>query len=179
MLQSPPEALVPGGKRARVHQHRPQVDEGAARRQRVERLVSDGAVACDGLEGAADAGLLQPVEHEAGTVDADQGLAPAPSQTPGPPSRTCSVMGTLVPGLPGAPERTMSAGLGSSSRGLFGAPDGKERGMTDNVPVSQADGPAARSCSPTRAALLTGRNHHRVGFGSIAEYPGPFPGYTA
>jgi arylsulfatase A-like enzyme/uncharacterized membrane protein len=34
-------------------------------------------------------------------------------------------------------------------------------------------------CSPTRAALLTGRNHHRVGFGSIAEYPGPFPGYCA
>ena len=30
-------------------------------------------------------------------------------------------------------------------------------------------------CSPTRAALLTGRNHHRVGFGSIAEYPGPVP----
>jgi arylsulfatase len=34
-------------------------------------------------------------------------------------------------------------------------------------------------CSPTRASLLTGRNCHRVGFGSIAEYPGPFPGYTA
>ncbi len=34
-------------------------------------------------------------------------------------------------------------------------------------------------CSPTRAALLTGRNHHRVGFGSVAELPGPFPGYTA
>lgn len=34
-------------------------------------------------------------------------------------------------------------------------------------------------CSPTRAALLTGRNHHRCGFGSIAEYPGPFPGYSA
>jgi arylsulfatase len=34
-------------------------------------------------------------------------------------------------------------------------------------------------CSPTRAALLTGRNNHRVGFGSIAEYPGPYPGYTA
>ncbi len=33
-------------------------------------------------------------------------------------------------------------------------------------------------CSPTRAALLTGRNQHRVGFGSIAEYPGPFPGYS-
>ena len=34
-------------------------------------------------------------------------------------------------------------------------------------------------CSPTRAALLAGRNHHRCGFGSIAEYPGPFPGYSA
>jgi len=33
-------------------------------------------------------------------------------------------------------------------------------------------------CSPTRAALLAGRNHHRCGFGSIAEYPGPFPGYS-
>ncbi len=34
-------------------------------------------------------------------------------------------------------------------------------------------------CSPTRAALLTGRNQHRVGFASIAEYPGPFPGYSS
>ena len=34
-------------------------------------------------------------------------------------------------------------------------------------------------CSPTRAALVTCRNNHRVGFGSIAEYPAPFPGYTA
>ena len=34
-------------------------------------------------------------------------------------------------------------------------------------------------CSPTRAALLTGRNHHSVGFGSIGEFPGPFPGYSA
>ena len=34
-------------------------------------------------------------------------------------------------------------------------------------------------CSPSRAALLTGRNHHTVGFGSIGELPGPFPGYTA
>ena len=33
-------------------------------------------------------------------------------------------------------------------------------------------------CSPTRASLLTGRNQHRVGMGSIAEFPGPYPGYT-
>jgi arylsulfatase A-like enzyme/uncharacterized membrane protein len=33
-------------------------------------------------------------------------------------------------------------------------------------------------CSPTRASMLTGRNQHRVGMGSIAEFPGPFPAYT-
>jgi arylsulfatase A-like enzyme len=33
-------------------------------------------------------------------------------------------------------------------------------------------------CSPTRAALLSGRNHHAVGFGSIAEVPGGWPGYN-
>jgi hypothetical protein len=31
-------------------------------------------------------------------------------------------------------------------------------------------------CSPTRAALLSGRNHHAVGFGSIAEFAGGWPG---
>ena len=30
-------------------------------------------------------------------------------------------------------------------------------------------------CSPTRAATLTGRNHHSVGFGSLGELPGPVP----
>ena len=34
-------------------------------------------------------------------------------------------------------------------------------------------------CSPTRAALLTGRNHHSVGFGSIGELSTGFPGYSA
>ncbi len=34
-------------------------------------------------------------------------------------------------------------------------------------------------CSPTRAALLTGRNNHAVGFGSIGEFSNGFPGYTA
>jgi arylsulfatase len=33
-------------------------------------------------------------------------------------------------------------------------------------------------CSPTRAALLTGRNHHRVGFGQIAELANDWDGYT-
>ncbi len=34
-------------------------------------------------------------------------------------------------------------------------------------------------CSPTRAALLTGRNNHAVGFGSIGEFACGFPGYSA
>lgn len=33
-------------------------------------------------------------------------------------------------------------------------------------------------CSPTRAALLTGRNHHRVGSGTIAERAVDWDGYT-
>jgi arylsulfatase len=34
-------------------------------------------------------------------------------------------------------------------------------------------------CSPTRACLLTGRNHHAVGFGWLADVPMNSPGYTA
>ena len=33
-------------------------------------------------------------------------------------------------------------------------------------------------CSPTRAALLTGRNHHRVGAGQIAELASDWDGYV-
>jgi arylsulfatase A-like enzyme len=33
-------------------------------------------------------------------------------------------------------------------------------------------------CSPTRAALMTGRNHHRVGAGIIAEFANDWDGYT-
>jgi Sulfatase len=32
-------------------------------------------------------------------------------------------------------------------------------------------------CSPTRAALITGRNHHSAGFGVISEQSTGFPGY--
>ncbi len=34
-------------------------------------------------------------------------------------------------------------------------------------------------CSPTRAALITGRNHHSVGFGVVSEAATGFPGYDS
>ncbi|MGH7244165.1 MAG: arylsulfatase [Phycisphaerales bacterium] len=34
-------------------------------------------------------------------------------------------------------------------------------------------------CSPTRAALITGRNHHSAGFGVISELATGFPGYDS
>jgi arylsulfatase len=34
-------------------------------------------------------------------------------------------------------------------------------------------------CSPTRAALITGRNHHSVGFGVVTEQSTGFPGYNS
>jgi arylsulfatase A-like enzyme len=34
-------------------------------------------------------------------------------------------------------------------------------------------------CSPSRAALLTGRNHHHAGFGYLSDLPDGYPGYHA
>lgn len=34
-------------------------------------------------------------------------------------------------------------------------------------------------CSPTRAALITGRNHHSAGFGVVAEQASGYPGYNS
>jgi arylsulfatase len=34
-------------------------------------------------------------------------------------------------------------------------------------------------CSPTSGALITGRNHHSIGFGVISEFASGFPGYNS
>lgn len=73
---------------------------------------------------------------------------------------------------------TDDVGYGASS--AFGGP----------VPTATLDKLAERGlrysrfhttamCSPTRAALLTGRQHHAVGFGRITETALPYDGYTS
>jgi arylsulfatase len=73
----------------------------------------------------------------------------------------------------------MTDDVGFSAASSFGGP----------VPTPHLDQLAERGlrynrfhttaiCSPTRAALLTGRNHHAVGTGFLADVPSPYPGYT-
>lgn len=67
------------------------------------------------------------------------------------------------------------AGFGSSS--AFGGPC-----QTPNLEKLAADGlkytrfHTTALCSPTRSALLTGRNHHSVGMGNITEFATSAPG---
>jgi arylsulfatase len=70
--------------------------------------------------------------------------------------------------------------LGFGQAGTFGGP----------VPTPNIDKLAAQGlrynqfhttaiCSPTRAALLTGRNHHQAGMGTITELSTGYPGYNS
>jgi arylsulfatase A-like enzyme/uncharacterized membrane protein len=91
---------------------------------------------------------------------------------------------TIVPG-PKAPGGAPNVLLVLIDDAGFGGPDTFGGGIaTPNLTRVQQMGVTYNAfhvtavCSPTRAALLTGRNHHRVGMGTIAELPAPYPGYT-
>jgi arylsulfatase len=91
---------------------------------------------------------------------------------------------TIIPG-PKAPESAPNVLLILIDDAGFGAPDTFGGGIsTPNLTrvgqmgLSYNRFHVTAVCSPTRAAMLTGRNHHRVGMGTIAELPGPYPGYT-
>jgi arylsulfatase A-like enzyme/uncharacterized membrane protein len=91
---------------------------------------------------------------------------------------------TIIPG-PKAPEGAPNVLLILIDDAGFGGPDTFGGAIsTPNLTRVGQMGVTYNSfhvtavCSPTRAALLTGRNHHRVGMGTIAELPGPYPGYT-
>ncbi len=69
-------------------------------------------------------------------------------------------------------------GFGASS--AFGGPcdtPTAERLATNGLKYNRFHTTAL--CSPTRAALLTGRNHHSVGMGGITELATSAPGYTS
>ena len=83
---------------------------------------------------------------------------------------------------PGAPNilliMTDDTGFGAAS--TFGGPIATpnldrvaKQGLTYNMFHTTA------LCSPTRAALLTGRNHHSVGMGNITEFATGYPGYDS
>jgi arylsulfatase len=91
-----------------------------------------------------------------------------------------------IPGPPKAPDGAPNVvivlldDVGFGATGTFGGP----------VPTPAFDGLAKQGlrynafhttalCSPTRAALLTGRNHHSVGTGIITEMATGFEGYTS
>ncbi|MCW5883224.1 MAG: arylsulfatase, partial [Anaerolineae bacterium] len=83
---------------------------------------------------------------------------------------------------PGAPNVLIilvdDAGFGSSS--AFGGPCNTptfERLAQDGLKYTRFHTTAL--CSPTRAALLTGRNHHSVGMGGVTEIATSAPGYSS
>lgn len=84
------------------------------------------------------------------------------------------------PQLPRAPNVALilldDVGFGAASS--FGGPartDAMDRLAAEGLRYNQFH--TTGICSPTRAALLTGRNHHRVGFGTVSGFERPAPGY--
>lgn len=119
----------------------------------------------------------------------------APSRTilPIPPEPFAGEIGrTLADSRPDMP-RPVTAPQGAPNIFLFLADDvGFSMSSTFGgpVPTPNMDRLAASGvrynrfhttgiCSPSRAALLTGRNHHNVATGHLADLPMGFPGYTA
>src|SRR5450432_2329619 len=128
--------------------------------------------------------------------------------TPGSPSATISIYGAQLPAPPlkyggvikeratqstpwwqprvvppkGAPNvlliMTDDQGYGVSSAfgGVIPTPS-LERVAQNGLRYTQFHSTAL--CSPTRAALITGRNHHSAGFGVISELSTGYPGYDS
>ena len=90
------------------------------------------------------------------------------------------------PPLPAAPEGAPNVvvvlldDVGYSQFGCYGSPMATptfDRLAASGLRYSNFHTTAL--CSPTRACLLTGRNHHRNGMGRIVEFASGFPGYDA
>jgi arylsulfatase A-like enzyme/uncharacterized membrane protein len=156
-----------------------------------DRLAAERALADSPAKSVAtvdEEGLKAALAEAAGKFNPDRTKLPIPSMSFG------GTMGesidksvgdwTILPGVKapeGAPNVLLilidDAGFGGPDTfgGLIKTPNftrvGQEGLLYNAFHVTAV-------CSPTRAALLTGRNHHHVGMGTIAELPGPYPGYT-
>ncbi|MCK9984446.1 MAG: hypothetical protein AzoDbin1_00918 [Azoarcus sp.] len=96
---------------------------------------------------------------------------------------------TPTPAWPQAPKPTADApnivvvlldDVGFAATGTFGGPTDTpalDRLAAEGLRYNQFHTTAL--CSPTRAALLSGRNAHRVGFGTVTEIGNSQPGYNA
>ena len=130
------------------------------------------------------------------------------SGTPGSPSATTTIQGDQIPAPPqefkGKIERTTKGskpywparivppkgapnvllimtddsgyGVPSTFGGVIPTP-GLDRIAANGLRYTNFHSTAL--CSPTRAALITGRNHHSVGYGVIAEQATGYPGYDS
>ena len=154
-----------------------------------ERALSTPAKSVAAMDKKGVRGLKDALSEAAGKFNPDRTVLPIPDRTfGGTAGRTLADSvpdWMMIPG-PKAPESAPNVLLVLIDDAGYGAPD------TFGGPISTPNYTRVQQmgltynrfhvtavCSPTRAATLTGRNQHRVGFGSIAEYPGPFPGYTA
>ena len=155
-----------------------------------DRLAAERALADSPAKSVAvvDEGLKEALAEAAGKFNPDRTVLPIPDRTfGGTIGRTMDEAVADWSFIPGAqaPEGAPNVLIVLIDDAGFGGPDTfggairtpnltrvQEMGLTYNAFHVTA------VCSPTRAALLTGRNHHRVGMGGIAEFPGPFPGYT-
>ena len=133
-------------------------------------------------------GLKDALNEAAGKFSPDRTVLPIPDRTfGGAAGRMIADSApdwSFIPG-PKAPEDAPNVLLVLIDDAGFGGPDTFGGGIaTPNLTRVREMGltynrfHVTAVCSPTRAAMLTGRNHHRVGMGAIAEFPGPFPGYT-
>ncbi|GAA1058878.1 arylsulfatase [Agromyces bracchium] len=100
-------------------------------------------------------------------VDARDATKPAPAAPLRPPAGAPNVLIILIDDM----------GFGASS--AFGGPcemPVAERVAAEGTRFTRFHTTAL--CSPTRQALLTGRNHHTAEMGALAEVATSFPGYT-
>jgi arylsulfatase len=107
----------------------------------------------------------------------------SPPDVPGSPNATTTIPGKQLPPPPPKLQNAlviMTDDTGFAVTSTFGGvvpTPSLARIAANGLRYTNFDSTAL--CSPTRAALITGRNHHSMGFGVVAEQATGFPGYDS